>query len=108
VSNLYLPQVDLFLIVCLFISLPLSETRGQSWSERERWTLRREKMDLSNGETNRPEKNYKNELLESLGPSVLFKMFDSTFEHSLPRLVSTPLSEEEVAACEESASLLQR
>ena len=35
-------------------------------------------------------------------------MFDSTFELSLPRLVSTPLSEEEVAACEESASLLQR
>ena len=36
------------------------------------------------------------------------QLFNSTFEQSLSRLVSTPLSEEEVAACEESAALLQR
>ena len=63
--------------------------------------------DLSNGETNRPGKNYWKRLLENLGLSVLYKLFNCLTVF-LSRLVSTPLSEEEIAACEESASLLQR
>ena len=93
-----MPQVDLGFIIWVFISLPSSETRGQSWSDEATsgaLDVRARKADLS--------------VAKPTGQGrIIINCLTVVFKHSLSLLVSTPLSEEEVAACEESASLLQR